>query len=332
MAFELSKELLGQLVIQQRQQQFQMQTPQWQAAMDQLFANRIEFAQNQLLKERIAAAENPAQLLEAIKTVAPEYYMKRMREQNVQSQIFGLMSTVPEEERDYGMINFLASTVGWGDVGPIAQRPMTEERLRQEIKLRTTAPYDRYGIYLGRPSTAMRQQREREYKDMLESGILYQGQPATEEQRGILQRQYLEQGTIPEQFSVKPKEVRPIVPQRPTKAIMDEADKQAKLLIGKEEEKLQKAGVKSKSFLWWGLDEDDTLDNLKALPPEELEKLDISPELKDLIKLFQKYGRAKDYVQYGTEYIGEYIKPDQEIIIDPTNPAGLPLPPLPGTK
>jgi hypothetical protein len=56
MAYELTKNLLGSLIKQQRDAEMMQQTPEFQSQVDKLFANRIEFARNQLVYERMANA------------------------------------------------------------------------------------------------------------------------------------------------------------------------------------------------------------------------------------------------------------------------------------
>jgi len=124
MAFESTRNLLSSLIQQQRETELMQQTPQFQAAVDQLFANRVQFAQNQVVMDKLGRAQNNDEVWEALKTVKPEDYVKRKREQLVGGQILDLLKKSPEQERDYGLINYLASSIGYDDVGPIERRPM----------------------------------------------------------------------------------------------------------------------------------------------------------------------------------------------------------------
>ncbi len=312
MPFESTLKLLSDLIRQQRETEVLTQTPQFQAAVDQLFANRIEFARNQLLYDRLSQAKNADEVWEAIKTVKPEQYVQYRKQKAVESQILDLLRQYPEQKRDYGLINFLASTVGYGDVGPIEQRPIPQERFAQELQLRRYESGGRY--YEGRPDLSLRRQREALFSEFLDRGILYKGKPAAEQQKEQLQKQYLETGIIPKEFDIMPKPTKEAAPQRPTRDQMVKAYEQAITLIKKEKGKLGTA--KESIFLGMGIDVEDTFKNLLALSDEEINKLKISNRLKNFIKLFKMYGLPEDYLEEGqiepSAYLQKFAAPDND--------------------
>lgn len=327
MAYELTKNLLGSLIKQQRDAEMMQQTPEFQSQVDKMFANRIKFARNQLVYEKIANAKDSNELLEAIKTVSPELYMKKKKETFVSDQIMKELTTKSEQQRDYGLINYLASSIGYGDVGPIDQRPVPKERFDQEIRLRESSQGDR--MYGGRPDLSLRRQREAIFMDYLDRGILYNGQPATGEQKESLQKSYLETGTIPKEYDIEAKPLKPQTVQRPTKDIMKSSEELAFKLIEKEWDKLKSVRV---GDAWLGLQgnsPEETFNNLKALTDEELDKLFkkngkfvISEELYDKVRLGKKYGSAKDYIEVpGNTDVSQYL--NQPTQYDPKNPEKL---------
>jgi len=212
MAFESTRNLLSSLIQQQRETELMQQTPQFQAAVDQLFANRIQFAQNQVIMDKLGRAQTNDEIWEALKTIKPEDYVKRKREQLVGGQILDLLTKSPEQERDYGLINYLASSIGYGDVGPVERRPMSEEVFEQQLKLRESAYGDR--LYGGRPDLSLRRQREAKFLDWLEQGILYQGEPADQKQIDELERHYLKTGDTPPGYSFVSTEPKQLTPTR----------------------------------------------------------------------------------------------------------------------
>jgi len=317
MAFESTRNLLSSLVQQQRETELMQQTPQFQAAVDQLFANRIQFAQNQVIIDKLGRAQDTDEIWEALKTVKPEEYVKRKREERVGNQILDMLKKTPEQERDYGMINYLASSIGYGDVGPIEQRPLPEKRIEQELRLRETSYGDR--LYGGRPDLSLRRQREAIFMDYLDRGIIHKGQPATEQQKEQLQNTYLKTGVIPKEFDIEAKPLKPQAIQRPTESQMLRAYDQAIKLIGIEKDKLGKA--KDSVFLGLGLDEGETFKNMLAMTDEELGKLKLSKRLKDFVKLFRIYGLPEDYTQEGSIEPSDYITP--QIQVNPNDPLGI---------
>jgi len=210
MAFESTRNLLSSLIQQQRETELMQQTPQFQAAVDQLFANRIQFAQNQVVMDKLGRAQNNDEIWEALKTVKPEDYVKRKREQLVGGQILDLLKKSPEQERDYALLNYLSNSIGYGDVGPIEQRPVSKGRFEQELKLRETNYGDR--LYGDRPDLSLRRQREAKFLELWDRGILFEGEPATEEQKSKLQEQYLRHGELPMGYDVIPEETNKLAP------------------------------------------------------------------------------------------------------------------------
>jgi len=282
--------------------------------------------------DKLGRAQNNDEVWEALKTVKPEDYVKRKREQLVGGQILDLLKKSPEQERDYSLINYLASSIGYDDVGPIEQRPMPKEAFDQQLKLyRSKKGIDKY--YGDREVPPyLRMQREREFMDYLDRGILYKGQPVTEEQRDQLQKIYLKDGFIPKEFDIEAKPLKPQKIQRPTQDIMNRSEKMAFTLIEKEWGKLAGSGTR-KGAAWGFLSPNDyeqTFENLKTLPDEELDaifinkktgKFKVSEELYRAIKLGQKYGRAADYAEEPGMDANQYLTP--HVQIDPNNPDGL---------
>jgi len=210
MAFESTRNLLSSLIQQQRETELMQQTPQFQAAVDQLFANRVQFAQNQVVMDKLGRAQNNDEVWEALKTVKPEDYVKRKREQLVGGQILDLLKKSPEQERDYGLINYLASSIGYDDVGPIERRPMSEESFDQQLRLRKSA----YGDRNLPASTRLRAQRESKFLDWLKQGILFGGEPATQDKIDELENTYIRTGDTPEGYSFVPTEPKQLTPTR----------------------------------------------------------------------------------------------------------------------
>ena len=320
MAFESTRNLLSSLIQQQRETELMQQTPQFQAAVDQLFANRVQFAQNQVVMDKLGRAQSNDEVWEALKTVKPEDYVKRKREQLVGGQIFDLLKKSPEQERDYGLINYLASSIGYGDVGPIERRPMPEEAFDQQLKLyRSKKGIDKY--YGDREVPPyLRMQREREFMDYLDRGILYKGQPVTEEQKDQLQRTYLKDGFIPKEFDIEAKPLKPQTVQRPTKDQMSKAYEQAIELVDIERSKLGKAR-EGHTLLNIGLDKEDTFKNMLAMTDDELDKLKVNKRLKDFVKLFRTYGLPESYIQEGAIEPSDYTMPPAQV--NPNDPLGI---------
>lgn len=313
MAYELTKNLLGNLIKQQRDAETMQQTPEFQTQVDKMFANRIEFARNQLVYERIANARDSNELLEAIKTVSPDLYMKKKKEEFVGAQIMDELSTKSEQQRDYGLINYLASTLGYGDVGPIEKRPMPKSVEQQAIRIKEAG--DRY--YTGASTDKLREQREYLFaKQFLDRGIMYNGKPATNEQISKFQEEYLKTGSAPEGFTIAAEPVKPQKVQRPTKDQMSQAYDQAIELIDIERDNIGKS--KEAKFLWMGTDKEGTFKNLLALDESELDKLKISKRLKDFIKLFKTYGLPEGYIQEGSVDPSEHL--NQPVQFDPNDP------------
>jgi len=310
MAYELTKNLLGSLIKQQRDAEMMQQTPEFQSQVDNMFANRIEFARNQLVYERMANARTREELLEASKTVNPELFMKAKKEEFVNSEIRKLLEK-PEQKRDYGLINYLASSVGYGDVGPIDQRPLPKSVEEQSIRIKEAGQYDRY--YTGVPSDKLREQREYLFaKQFLDRGILYNGRPANAEQIKQFQKEYLNTGTAPEGFTVAAEPTKPQKEQRPTEAMYNRWWDQALELIDVEWDKLSESKDRG-GFLWYAKDKTQTFKNLITLYNKDEKEFDtlvkdnkISGKLGDFVKLFSKYGMPSSYNEEGAEP-SEYI-------------------------
>jgi hypothetical protein len=155
--------------------------------------------------------------------------------------------------------------------------------------------------------------------------------PATPGQKESLQKSYLETGTIPKEYDIEAKSLKPQTVQRPTQDIMVNSEKLAFKLIEKEWDKLKSVRVGDAWFGLQGNSPEETFKNLKTLTDEELDKLFkkdgkfvISKELYDKVKLGKKYGSAKDYIEApGGEDVSQYL--NQPTQFDPNNPLGLSL-------